>query len=92
MAKNKGGYILEVLEVLEVIVKITLLAPWSPVLGSSPLGQSLNIFPNLSVHIPGNETPNISKNGNATGSMAGQCGKEKLMDGRLEGAEILELK
>lgn len=62
MAKNKGGYIL-VLEVLEVIVRITLLAPRSPVLGSSPLGQSLNIFPNFSVRIPGNETPNISKNG-----------------------------
>lgn len=57
MAKNKGGYIL-VLEVVEVIVRITLLAPRSPV-----LGQSLNIFPNLSVRIPGNETPNISKNG-----------------------------
>lgn len=28
-----------------------------------PLGQSLNIFPNLSLPIPGNETPNISKNG-----------------------------
>lgn len=63
MAKNKGSYILEVLEVLEVIVRITLLAPWSPVLGSLALGQSLNIFPNLSVRIPGNETPNISKNG-----------------------------